>query len=64
LLFDPSGNPAKANYAHNTLLASLRDGGLIAAGLYLAMLCMALTIASNHYRATGDDRSLTRCGVS
>jgi len=45
VLLDTKGSPDPANYAHNALLASFRDGGFIAASLHLLILATALAYA-------------------
>ena len=59
---DQNGLPANSNYAHTALMASLRDGGLVAGGLHLAMLLTGIVLASRQYRQTGDSAALAYLG--
>lgn len=45
VLLNAQGTPDNANYAHSAILASFRDGGLVAATLHLLILAMALITA-------------------
>jgi len=42
LLVDEHGSPSIANYAHNSMLATARDGGLVGLALHIAILIVAL----------------------
>jgi O-antigen ligase len=64
IVMDETGQPAKFNYSHNALLASLRDGGLVAGGLHLAFTFMALILALRHYRRSGDPIYLAYLGFA
>ncbi|VAW79920.1 hypothetical protein MNBD_GAMMA13-2044 [hydrothermal vent metagenome] len=54
LLLDAQGGPDIANYAHNAILASFRDGGLVAAILHLLILVTALITAGKIYSRDKD----------
>lgn len=54
LLLNADGSPDVANYAHSALLASFRDGGLIAVVLHLSVLGIALVTAVRRIRQDGD----------
>ncbi len=54
LLLDVKGLPDAANYTHNALLASFRDGGLIAVTIHFLVLATALLSASAVYKRTND----------
>lgn len=49
VLLDAQGEPSAANYTHNAILASLRDGGLVAATLHMLILATALVTAGRIY---------------
>jgi O-antigen ligase len=59
LLLDEQGAPDDANYAHNAILASIRDGGLIAATLHLLILATALVTAGKIYKLHKDPAFFT-----
>jgi O-antigen ligase len=54
LLVYADGSPDVANYAHSGLLASFRDGGLIAVVLHASVLGIALVTAVRRFRQDGD----------
>ena len=54
VLLDAKGTPDTANYAHSALLASFRDGGLVAIVLHLLILATALASAAGIYRQNKD----------
>jgi hypothetical protein len=54
LLLDANGAADVANYAHSALLASFRDGGLIAIALHISVLGIALVTALRRCRQDGD----------
>jgi len=54
VLLDEQGAPDVANYAHNALLASYRDGGVIAAILHLLILATAFVSAVRVYTQNKD----------
>jgi len=53
-LLTPSGGKDVANWAHNALLATLRDGGIIGLTLHLLVLATATRAASRLARKYGD----------
>ena len=54
VLLDAKGTPDTANYAHSALLASFRDGGLVAIILHLLILATALVSATGIYKRNKD----------
>jgi O-antigen ligase len=54
VLLDAQGAPDEANYAHSAILASFRDGGLVAAILHLLILATALVTAGGIYKRHKD----------
>jgi O-antigen ligase len=54
LLLTPSGGKDVANWAHNTFLATLRDGGVMGLILHLFVLATATRAASRLAREHGD----------
>jgi len=59
LLVTPSGELAGESYAHNTFLASFRDGGITGLLLYLFIMGTAIRIAVQHIRKHKDPIYLT-----
>jgi O-antigen ligase len=51
---DPNNNLEPPYYTHNTLLGTLRDGGLIGGLLYVCILLYAGHVGIQAYRDTGD----------
>jgi O-antigen ligase len=51
---DAQGAPGAASYAHSALLASARDGGLVALALHLLILGTALVTAVRYFRQHND----------
>ncbi len=49
VLLDAKGAPDTANYAHSALLASFRDGGLVAVTLHFLILTIAVVSAGRVY---------------
>jgi O-antigen ligase len=51
---DPNNNLVRPYYTHNTLLGTLRDGGLIGGSFYVLILLYAGYVGIQAYRETGD----------